>query len=148
MESPIPMLLEDPEVRHPRKALCTKTNDKLSDTSINLKRHGSWERLVKAVADAKAMLNHRKWKTPPLDTAELEEVKEVIIKLAQASHYSEAIKALKDSPPLKRQSSIVSLTPFLDKSGIMRIGGRASKSLALSFEKKHPLILPESADIA
>lgn len=68
-----------------------------------------------------------------MDIAALKEAEERIIKLTQASHYSEEIKALKDSQPLNRQSSIVSLASFPDKSGIMHTGGKANKSLALVY---------------
>ena len=43
--------------------------------------------------------------------------------------------------PLSKKSKLLSLTPFLDERGIMRIGGRLSKA-DIQSSAKHQLILP------
>lgn len=38
--------------------------------------------------------------------------------------------------------------PFLDKDGLLCVGGRAKKSLALTDQEKHPIIIPKASQIA
>ena len=43
-----------------------------------------------------------------------------------------------------RDSKLISLSPFLDDMGIMRVGGRLGKSKTLPYDTRHPIILPNS----
>ena len=47
---------------------------------------------------------------------------------------------------LKQTSSIQRLDPFLDASGLVRVGGRIRRS-DLSLQEKHPIILPKNSHI-
>lgn len=51
--------------------------------------------------------------------------------------------ALAKKPPeaLKMKSKILPLDPFVDEKGILRVGGRLKRA-AVSFEVKHPVLLP------
>ncbi|XP_045032123.1 uncharacterized protein LOC116920515 [Daphnia magna] len=62
------------------------------------------------------------------------------IKSAQLEKYSEEIEALKNKRPLKLSSMLITLSPFLDEKGILRVGGRLNYA-SLSFDIKHPKIL-------
>ncbi|UYV73020.1 hypothetical protein LAZ67_10001579 [Cordylochernes scorpioides] len=44
---------------------------------------------------------------------------------------------------LPTNSKLLSLNPFIDSSGILRVGGRLRKS-SLQFSEKHPIILPHN----
>ncbi len=80
----------------------------------------------------------------------------VIIKAVQSDVFAEEIDALKrrDSKEaesrnqlkerrrLLRKSNLVRLDPFLDRDGILRVGGRLNRS-SLTFEEKHPILLPK-----
>lgn len=50
-------------------------------------------------------------------------------------------------PPIAG-SSIRMLDPFLDDCDVLRVGGRAKLSLSLTYEEKHPIIIPKSSHIA
>ncbi|XP_032790465.2 uncharacterized protein LOC116927537 [Daphnia magna] len=63
------------------------------------------------------------------------------IKSAHLEIYSEEIEALKVKRPLKLSSTLITLSPFLDEQGILRVGGRLNYA-PLSFDIKHPKILP------
>ncbi|XP_067945220.1 uncharacterized protein [Watersipora subatra] len=78
----------------------------------------------------------------------IQEAEKIVIKLLQREYYRDELKALESSQSVHKQSSLLCLTPFLDKQGMMRIGGRTRRSLGLSFEEKHPLILPEKAHVS
>lgn len=47
---------------------------------------------------------------------------------------------------MKRKSSIISLSSFLDSHKILRVGGRLDKS-SFSFNKKHLIILPVKSNL-
>lgn len=48
---------------------------------------------------------------------------------------------------LHRKSKILSLTPFIDEDGILRVGGRLKNSM-LSFSESHPIILAKTSNLA
>ena len=46
-----------------------------------------------------------------------------------------------ENKAMKKASSLYQLDPFLDANGILRVGGRITRS-SLSYDAKHPIILP------
>ena len=99
------------------------------------------------------------WSCRDLEQAETE-----ILKLVQANYFDKEIKILKDfqtqteSVPndrhhnkeekavLKKSSSLNALYPYLDASGLLRVGGRIKKA-NLSDSLKNPVILPTTGHI-
>ncbi|XP_026474282.1 uncharacterized protein LOC113377981 [Ctenocephalides felis] len=80
-----------------------------------------------------------------LSVPELDNALKVILKLVQLETFTKVIKNLQDSkhtPSLKLMSELKSLHPFLDKSGFLRVGGRIENA-DVSYEQKHPIILPK-----
>ena len=65
------------------------------------------------------------------------------IKITQRSVYHEEIMKLENDAFIARSSKILQFNPFLDDKGIMRVGGRLAYS-NLTFEEKHPILLPKS----
>lgn len=55
----------------------------------------------------------------------------------------EEIKDISREVPLHSKSRILSLMPFIDSCGLLRVGGRIKQSL-LSSMLKHPIILPKT----
>lgn len=113
-----------------------------------MEKYGSWTKLVRAIANAKKMLktsSWRKWELTPLETLEAEQI---VIKLCQADAWNEELRQLAKSNTVSKQSTILELNPFIDKDGLLRVGGKAKRSLALSDQEKHPLIIPKGSHIA
>ena len=75
-----------------------------------------------------------------LSTEELQDAEVHWYKDAQFTHFSEEIVALKSRSDLNKSSPILSLRPFLDSSGLLRVGGRQQYS-PMSYSQKHPIIL-------
>lgn len=48
---------------------------------------------------------------------------------------------------LVKKSHILTLTPFLDKNDLIRVGGRLQNS-GLSYEQRHPVIIPDRSHLA
>jgi len=70
-----------------------------------------------------------------------------IVRVVQRECFCEEITCIVDKKPLSRDSSIVSLDPFVDEEGVLRIGGRLRRSKITSNEK-FPMIVPKRHHIA
>ena len=72
-----------------------------------------------------------------------------IIHSAQQTSFSQEMKDLKDKPHshVKERSTIHKLDPFLDPTGILRVGGRLQQS-SLSPNLRHPVILPKDNHVS
>lgn len=77
-----------------------------------------------------------------LSVEEKEKAENQIIKIVQRTMYPDEWKILQDKSQVSRKSSLIALAPFIDTSGIIRVGGRLAASPELSFDQKHPIILP------
>lgn len=78
----------------------------------------------------------------PLCPEEIIESEERIIRIVQNESYGSEISLLRKQTPLHKDCVILKLDPFIDEKGILRVGGRIQLS-ALSFDEKHPIILPQ-----
>ncbi|CAK9826422.1 hypothetical protein ANTRET_LOCUS4277 [Anthophora retusa] len=79
---------------------------------------------------------------PPTAT-ELRKAEETIIKIVQQSSFTIEIDSLSKGKPISKGSRLVSLNPFLDELGIIRVGGRLTNA-PVPFNAKHPVVLPTS----
>lgn len=74
----------------------------------------------------------------------LDEMKQseiVILKMVQLQHFNIEIVNLNARKVLPTKSSILSLHPFMDEAGLLRVGGRLDNS-SFKYEKRHPILLP------
>ena len=76
-----------------------------------------------------------------LSTLELNAAEEYWLKVMQGEMFGEELSLLQDGKELPRKSKLLSLRPFVDAQGLLRVGGRASLS-KLSYSRRHPIILP------
>ncbi|XP_031348317.1 uncharacterized protein LOC116174520 [Photinus pyralis] len=77
-----------------------------------------------------------------IDPTEREEVLKKLIKVAQSQSFPTEIKSLLKNYALKPNSVLLCLKPFIDKDGLLRVGGRLTLS-DLNYSAKHQLILPK-----
>ena len=61
--------------------------------------------------------------------------------------FQERDSARRRNDTLKKTSSLYKLDPFVDKNGLLRIGGRIRRA-DVPLEVKHPLILPKKSHIS
>ena len=83
----------------------------------------------------------------PLSVDELRESEIQMIKYEQRKFYADEIEALTTGKTVKRNSHLVSLDPFIDESGILRVGGRLRFS-PINFNQKHQILIPRESNIA
>ena len=69
-----------------------------------------------------------------------------IILMIQRREFPEERKSLEEGKPVKAQSNILKLKPFLDEEDLLRVGGRISQA-PISMEAKNPIILPKQHHI-
>ncbi|XP_018368835.1 PREDICTED: uncharacterized protein LOC108764926 [Trachymyrmex cornetzi] len=81
-------------------------------------------------------------KTLSLSASEVNEAHLLLIRHVQASELANEIANLRKNHELNASSKILQLQPFLDKQGILRVGGRLHHT-PWEFERKHPIILPD-----
>ena len=82
---------------------------------------------------------------PGLNSVQMAE--SLIIKSSQRRYFSNELKILGEKGILNKKSSIYKLDPFLDRCGLLRVGGRIQKS-TVSEEMKHPVLLARKSEIA
>ena len=95
--------------------------------------------------------------------AELSKAEDVILRSLQRRHFQSEIKILRkldgnddhfqDSQNARKRNNTVKsisnlhkLDPFLDKEGLLRVGGRLKNSVS-PYTIKHPLIMPKSSHV-
>lgn len=79
----------------------------------------------------------------PLTVKELQDTPTIVIKVMQQQSAANELGTINKNLLIKTNNSIIKLNPFIDKDGVMRVGGRSSFS-DLPFDAKHPIILPKS----
>ena len=83
--------------------------------------------------------------TGPLKVHELQKALIAIIKNIQQKYFSQEIRDLESNKVLQNKQ-LRCLNPFLDDSGIMRVGGRLSNA-NIPFSQKHPILLPSKCHV-
>lgn len=78
---------------------------------------------------------------------EKQESIESLIRIEQGIHYNDELKALKKDGSVTSRSNVVSLAPFLDKKGLLRIRGRLANA-DLEYDQKYPCLLPGNSHLA
>ncbi|XP_062839622.1 uncharacterized protein LOC134299740 [Anolis carolinensis] len=104
-----------------------------------------WHSLLRAVA----RLIHRLAckDSEPLQVQDMIKAKSVIFKSVQRSAFKQEIARLEQGLNIPNQSLLNELNPFLDKEGILRVGGRLAKA-KLKACIKNPIIIPPNSHTA
>ena len=114
---------------------------------LPVQQFSSFSRLKRVTAWVRRFIdNCRKLKTDRstslyLSSTELAASEGYWISLIQYEAFATEIESLIESQPLTKSSRLFSLHPFIDQSGILRVGGRCQNA-QMSFSVKHPVILP------
>ncbi|GAB1865895.1 Gag-pol protein [Camponotus japonicus] len=75
-----------------------------------------------------------------LTATECQTARQFWIRTMQSSEFTKELNALQLNRALPKNSPLLPLRPFLDKDGIIRVGGRLKNS-TLSFSQQHPILL-------
>jgi hypothetical protein len=106
-------------------------------------RWSTYQRVIRVTAYilrlAQIIKTKRKYGTQPLTATELQRASTLCTKLVQEQEFAPEISELTAGSMPKRFQS---LTPFLDKDGLIRVGGRLTNA-KLTPSARHPALLPQ-----
>ena len=110
-------------------------------------RFSSKQKVINTIAYINRFISMKTKKSTPgesLSIEELEAAEMTIVRLIQQNYFPTELKTLTKSPEagtIPKNSSLAPLSAFVDQHGIIRVGGRLENS-DLSYDQKHPIILP------
>ncbi|XP_026731637.1 uncharacterized protein LOC113496572 [Trichoplusia ni] len=113
-----------------------------------LTRFSKFSRLIRVISYCKRFLRRKELgcnKTTWLTTKELNEALLTCIKLCQLQSFNEEIETIKNNRKLSKGSRLISLSPFLDDDGILRVGGRLHRA-SIDENMKHPILIPHKSN--
>lgn len=158
------MDLDDPEVKKAATSAAVQTTEEpKSPLDMLIEHYSSWYSLRRAVAWLLRIKKFlcQKSKDKGLTTCDMQEAEMVIISHVQRQSFPEEIRDLCRNNPVqshedpsgqqkqgcvKKSSAIYKLNPVYTTDGLLRVGGRLSKS-AMPEHTKHPLILPKKSHV-
>ncbi len=79
-------------------------------------------------------------KSSTLTVEELELAEQYWMKLVQKTHFAKEINLIEKNKTLPKGNCLITLHPFVDEKGILRLSGRINNSV-LHYEQLHPAIL-------
>lgn len=118
-----------------------------------LNRYSTLNRLLRITAwclkfKAKSMSSGNAASTPHhLSPSDLNEALLRWISIVQELSFKNELKCLKDHKTVEKSSPLKTLNPFIDKDGLVRVGGRLSRS-SFDYDTKHPFILPKDSSLS
>ena len=105
---------------------------------LTLQRRVAWiVRFCQWVADKRIARS-----TGPLTLEDLSQSTQVIVRCVQNKIFPEDVKEVKLNKEVKKSSKLGNLRPVL-VDGVLRVGGRLQKAVVLSWDEKHPMVLPK-----
>ena len=128
---------------------------------VRFKKYSKWKKLVSAISLLKHWANGfkknsatkyphcRGWHecTEHKSAPSLQAATTLIIREAQSEAYGKEIDRLQHGKPLNRDSHVMTLSPYLDENGILRVGGRLHRA-AVTLEEKHPILISGHQHVA
>ena len=129
-----------------RKSLFTSSKSDAVELLLNSTE--TWTKVKYKVAillKFVSYLKNKKQTVSCVDVSDLQVAENSIWHYVQQRDFADIITKLKKKKPLTKDR-LSRLNPFIDKDGLMRVGGRLKNS-NLSESSKHPLILPRSCAI-
>lgn len=132
-----------PDIKKSKKVHQTSTEPGFHDI---LSRFSSWKTLSHTTAYCLRWINYKRTSPFPTTTLTVNEVQLAQLKwlkLIQSIHFAREIACLQAKNPhqIPRNSTIISLNPILDDTGLLRVGSRL-KECEWERDRKEPIILP------
>ncbi|XP_062585397.1 uncharacterized protein LOC134247072 [Saccostrea cucullata] len=118
-------------------------------------RFSSWKSLIRAVMTlqklARKLQTSQNSQQDTESTSHIDDVQKaecLVLRELQKEHFQRDIEFIMDEKPLPRDSKITQLSPFLDKSGLLRVGGRINAAAnQVPAKEVNPIILPKGSHI-
>lgn len=135
-----PVLGEIPETR-----LSLVTYTQVSEVDDIFARFSSLSRMKRVLAYClrwrKPCTKSNAKPTRALSIDELDRAMKLVIKSVQGRCFPREVIKLKTKQRVHHDNPLLTLYPFLDNEGIIRVGGRLNNA-PISYERQHPIVLP------
>ncbi|XP_036145895.1 uncharacterized protein LOC118646638 [Monomorium pharaonis] len=95
--------------------------------------------VMRFISNCKASQINRNYDS--ISIKEIHTANQLLVRETQTICFAKELADLKANKPISSSSKLLSLSPFIDETGLIRVGGRLQHSIA-SFRKKHPILLP------
>ncbi|XP_076291067.1 uncharacterized protein LOC143214214 [Lasioglossum baleicum] len=126
-----------PEVR-PSIVLTTRTLE--SDILERFSSFSNLKRVLAYILRFRHNSSRKESNKGTLSTLELHRAEQLIVQLIQRQEYLSEFHALEKTKSVT--GNLAPLNPFIDSDGILRVGGRLSRS-ELPYNARHPILLPK-----
>lgn len=139
-----PVYVTDEEIKITKQVnvtACSSDDDIISNL---LNKYSSFTRVTRIIAYILRI--KQKSKQNYLSATELQKAKLKIIKHIQNREFTEDIQHLQKFSKASSKSKILSLNPYIDSEGLLRVGGRLSNA-SISKHMMHPLIIPHESQL-
>ncbi|XP_028163513.1 uncharacterized protein LOC114355056 [Ostrinia furnacalis] len=147
----IPSNLPELKNKVPKSLQCLVGTQTGFDNFIQFEKYSSYMHLKRTYAYLLRFVNNCNKSNPkltgPLEVEELNKSLLLLVKQSQAQSFSTEINDILSNKPLHHNSKLLSLAPFIDSNGILRVGGRMVSS-NFDYDKKHPMILDAKHHLA
>lgn len=108
----------------------------------NPENASSWLRLKRSTATMLLFIEKcKKNITKAIDTEIMKRAEILLLRYCQMEAFASEILLLKNKKPIQVNSRLRMLTPFIDREGLLRAGGRVEAASHVSPEMKNPIIL-------
>ncbi|XP_063387436.1 uncharacterized protein LOC134673395 isoform X2 [Cydia fagiglandana] len=140
-------ILSDQAASNEQKIYSLFTHSNISLIDNILSRFSSLQRILRIFAYCFRFMHNlqkslSKITDPNLSSEEITKVLHFLVKHVQERAFASELRCLlTDKSPHSLSKPMRKLAPFVDERGMLRVGGRLSKG-DLSFDVKHPLLLP------
>ena len=138
------------EISEEKNEICLHTTIAPRTSIIQIERFSSFDRLIRVTAWSMRFLHNCRTRkrnqlntinvSPVLTMDELNAAEIYLLSTAQQECFSDEIHSIKQRVAISKSSSILPLHPFMDSSGLLRVGGRDQNS-KLPYATQHPVIL-------
>lgn len=111
-------------------------------------RFSSWLRILRSTCVVLSFIEKCKKLTGDVDGAIMGRAEVLLLKYSQMKSFPEDIENLQKKKALDKKSKLLTLSPFIDDDGVLRVGGRITAAPAITRDIKQPVILDGRSHIA
>lgn len=120
------------------------------ESSFSLPESSSFPKLKRIISYCLRFAFNCKNKNKRAGTITIDELKVAelaIIRNVQMERFAGEIQSLRKKQSIKKTSTLLKLSPFLDDNNVLRVGGRLKNS-DLPYEAKHQILLPNKHSVS
>ncbi|GBM57681.1 hypothetical protein AVEN_222534-1 [Araneus ventricosus] len=136
---------EDALIEERKKTICAVGIVLLEPSIID--KYSSFAKLLRVAAWCFRFFHNAKSPSDKtkgfLTTLEIKCARNTLVKIVQNQELSSELNILKKRKPLNSKSKIISLSPFIDENGLIRVGGRL-KNASIFIDQKFPILLSKN----